>query len=130
MSEVICIKGVLTDEGIECQALRTDDNELYTLIVDKINDFQNGERVYVCGTLAEASFCTQGKTIVVSWISSDIPKCSLPSQASNVVETGSCYRLSDCKGDILANNVTKDDCFGYLGGKSWKKNGATRCWEN
>jgi hypothetical protein len=44
--------------------------------------------------------------------------------------TGACYRYSDCKGDILANNVTKDDCFKNLGGKSWKGTGTTRCWEN
>ncbi len=75
MSEVICIKGVLTDEGVECQALRTDDNELYTLVGDQVKDFKLGDKVYVSGTLAEVSFCMQGKTIAVSWISKDIPKC-------------------------------------------------------
>ncbi len=46
------------------------------------------------------------------------------------LDGGTCYRLSDCKGDVLAQNVTKDDCFRLLGGKSWKKTGTTRCWEN
>ena len=63
----IVIKGILTDEGIECQALRTDTDELYTLVGD-LKGFQVGDRVYVAGTIAEVSFCQQGVTIVVSWI--------------------------------------------------------------
>jgi|SRR5215213_911412 len=67
---VICVKGTLTDEGVECQALRSDDGELYTLLGD-LNDFRIGDKVVVCGTLVEISFCMQGTTIVVSWIGAE-----------------------------------------------------------
>ncbi|AFZ31683.1 hypothetical protein Glo7428_3197 [Gloeocapsa sp. PCC 7428] len=73
----ICVKGVLTDEGVECQTLRTADGELYTL-VGNLKEFQVGDEVYVAGTVAEFSFCLQGITIVVNWISKSAPKCSLP----------------------------------------------------
>ncbi len=63
----IVIKGVLTDEGVECQALRTDAGELYTLVGD-LKGFQVGDQVCVAGTIAESSICQQGLTIVVSWI--------------------------------------------------------------
>ena len=43
---------------------------------------------------------------------------------------GTCYAASDCQGNVLGQNVTKQDCFNYLGGASWRKNGAPRCWEN
>jgi hypothetical protein len=67
---VICVKGTLTDEGVECQALRSDDGELYTLL-GELNDFHNGDRVVVCGTTVEISFCMQGTTIVISWIGAE-----------------------------------------------------------
>jgi hypothetical protein len=66
-SATICIKGKLTDEGVECQAFRSTDGELYTLVGD-LNGFQNGDEVVVCGTIAGISFCMQGITINVSWI--------------------------------------------------------------
>ena len=69
----ICVKGKLTDEGIECQALRSIDGELFTLVGD-LNGFKNGDEVVVCGTIAEISFCMQGTTIIVSWIGKDAPK--------------------------------------------------------
>jgi len=58
----ICIKGQLTDEGVECQALRTHSNELYTLVGD-LKGFSVGDNVCVSGTVAEISFCMQGITI-------------------------------------------------------------------
>jgi hypothetical protein len=69
----ICVKGTLTDEGVECQALRSTDGELYTL-VGNVGDFTNGDEVVVCGTIAEISFCMQGTTINVSWIGKDVPR--------------------------------------------------------
>jgi hypothetical protein len=71
--QTICVRGELTDEGIECQALRSDSGELYTLVGD-LKGYKNGDKVYVCGTIADVSFCQQGTTIGVSWISKDPPK--------------------------------------------------------
>jgi hypothetical protein len=72
-SGTICVRGTLTDEGIECQALRTDTGELYTL-VGNLGGFKIGDKVYVAGTIAAVSFCMQGMTIAVSWISKGVPK--------------------------------------------------------
>ena len=69
----ICVKGTLTDEGVECQALRAIDGEVYTVVGD-LNGFQNGDEVVVCGTIANISFCMQGTTINVSWIGKEPPK--------------------------------------------------------
>ncbi|HEY0429617.1 MAG TPA: DUF5818 domain-containing protein [Pyrinomonadaceae bacterium] len=66
--EAFCVEGTLTDEGVECQAMRSDGGELYTLTGD-LRGFGNGDEVIVCGTIAEVSICQQGKTINVSWIS-------------------------------------------------------------
>ena len=52
--QMINVRGTLTDEGVECQALRGDDGELYTLTGD-LSGFENGDRVKVRGTLAEVS---------------------------------------------------------------------------
>lgn len=71
--ESICVKGVLTNEGVECQALRAEDNELYTLVGD-LNGFKIGDKVYVAGTVSQISFCMQGTTIAVTWISGAAPK--------------------------------------------------------
>ncbi len=43
---------------------------------------------------------------------------------------GNCYRGRDCTQDVLASNVTRQDCFRNLGGRSWRANDAPRCWEN
>lgn len=61
------VTGVLTDEGVECQALRTDSGTLYTLAGDA-GPFQIGDRVEVRGTIAELSYCQQGTTITVEEI--------------------------------------------------------------
>jgi long-subunit acyl-CoA synthetase (AMP-forming) len=58
------VTGTLTDEGAECQALRGDDGELYTLTGD-LSSFSAGDRVRVKGRVAEISFCQQGTTIEV-----------------------------------------------------------------
>ena len=58
------ITGVITNEGVECTALRGDDGRLYTL-AGSFGDFEPGERVRVMGRVAQASFCMQGTTIEV-----------------------------------------------------------------
>jgi hypothetical protein len=50
--------------------------------------------------------------------------------ATAVESVGNCYRFGDCRGDVLGTRVTKSECFNYLQGQSWKKDGTTRCWEN
>ena len=62
--KTVVVRGVLTDEGVECQALRSDDNTLYTL-AGKIEGFQVGDRVKVTGKVAEVSTCQQGITLDV-----------------------------------------------------------------
>ena len=62
--EVVEVTGRLTDEGVECQALRSDGGRLYTLLGD-LDGFQTGDRVRVEGQRAEMSFCMQGTTLTV-----------------------------------------------------------------
>lgn len=64
----IKVVGVLTDEGVECPALRSDDNQLYTLTPRDLHGFKVGDRVRVKGKVAERSFCQQGTTLEVSKI--------------------------------------------------------------
>ena len=68
-----CYKGELTDEGVECQAFRSDTGELFTLIGD-LEGYGNGDKVVVCGTIAEISFCMQGTTLVISYIGKKAPR--------------------------------------------------------
>jgi hypothetical protein len=68
-----CYKGVLTDEGVECQAFRSEDNELFTLI-GNLEGYGVGDQVVVCGTIAEISPCMQGTTLVISYIGKKLPK--------------------------------------------------------
>lgn len=68
--QMINVRGTLTDEGVECQALRGDDGELYTLTGD-LSGFETGDRVRVRGTVAEVSICQQGTTIEVQSIKDD-----------------------------------------------------------
>jgi len=69
-SKSITVVGTLTDEGVECQAMRENKtNKLYTLVPrEKLVDFKNGDHVKVEGTIAEISFCQQGTTINISSI--------------------------------------------------------------
>jgi len=61
------VTGRLTDEGVECPALRGEDGKLYTLS-GATDGFHTGDRVTVVGTLAEMSICMQGTTIAVQSI--------------------------------------------------------------
>ena len=57
-------RGQLTDEGVECPALRGDDGVLYTL-TGSLAEFKAGDEVIVEGRIAETSMCMQGTTIQV-----------------------------------------------------------------
>ena len=63
----VTVTGTLTDEGVECRALRAEDGALYTLTGD-LKTFKTGDRVTVTGTIAEVSTCMQGTTIAVTKI--------------------------------------------------------------
>lgn len=70
----ISMSGVLTDEGVECPAMRGDDGALYTLLPSAaIARFGPGDRLTVRGTAAETSFCQQGLTIEVTTAEADGP---------------------------------------------------------
>ncbi|HAT34537.1 MAG TPA: hypothetical protein DCS82_02385 [Rhodospirillaceae bacterium] len=62
-----CYIGQLTGEGVTCQAMRTDDGRLLTL-GGPLRGFGPGDRVCVCGPVAEISFCQQGTTVYVAKI--------------------------------------------------------------
>jgi hypothetical protein len=62
--DMVTVVGTLTDEGVECQALRGRGNRLFTLTGD-LGGFQAGDRVRVVGSVAEVSICQQGTTLVV-----------------------------------------------------------------
>jgi hypothetical protein len=64
-TRVVKVTGTLTDEGVECPALRGDDGQLYTLNRDAVEGFEIGDRVRVTGKVAEISFCRQGTTLDV-----------------------------------------------------------------
>ena len=59
------VVGTLTDEGVECPAMRGDDGTLYTLGPADLVRGEVGDRVRVVGRVAEASICMQGTTLVV-----------------------------------------------------------------
>lgn len=58
------VHGELTDEGVECPALRGPFGTLYTLAVSDL-EHGPGTEVMVRGTIAEMSTCMQGTTIAV-----------------------------------------------------------------
>jgi uncharacterized protein YgiM (DUF1202 family) len=63
----IVVTGFLTNEGLECPALRGEDGRLYTL-VGNLGMFRPGDRVRVRGPIPQSSICMQGVTIRVSSI--------------------------------------------------------------
>jgi hypothetical protein len=65
--ETLSIKGVLTAQGVECQAFRGDNGTLYTLS-GSIGSYRTGDRVCVKGHPVEMSICQQGTTIQVESI--------------------------------------------------------------
>jgi len=66
-SQSMTVTGKLTNEGVECKALRGDDGKLYTLTGD-LKGFRTGDRVKVTGRIAEMSTCMQGTTLGVEKI--------------------------------------------------------------
>jgi LysM repeat protein len=66
-SRGITVRGLMTREGVECPALRSDDGELYTL-TGRTRDFGPGDVVTVTGRPVERSICQQGTTIEVERI--------------------------------------------------------------
>jgi len=66
----ITVVGKLTDEGIECQAMRQDKTKkLFTLVPKaKLKGFKNGDHVRVVGIVPGISFCQQGTTISIKTI--------------------------------------------------------------
>lgn len=83
-----CYKGVLTDEGVECQAFRSEDGELFTLLGD-LGGFSERDKVVVCGTIAEISPCMQGTTLVISYIGKKPPRAKKSVAASARVKPSS-----------------------------------------
>jgi hypothetical protein len=65
--EAVTVTGLLTDEGVECPALRGDDGVLYTL-AGKPDPYKAGDRVTVTGVPVEVSTCMQGTTLQVKSI--------------------------------------------------------------
>jgi hypothetical protein len=62
--KTVVVVGKLTDEGVECRALRAEDGTLYTLVGD-LKDFKTGDKVRVVGERVEISTCMQGTTLSV-----------------------------------------------------------------
>jgi len=67
---VITVVRRLTDEGVECQAMRQDrTKKLFTLIPkSKLRGFHNGDHVEVKGTVQQITFCQQGTTVSINTI--------------------------------------------------------------
>jgi hypothetical protein len=59
--------GTLTDEGVECPAMRGPEGTLYTLAVTDL-EWGPGTEVMVEGTIAELAICMQGTTLEVTRI--------------------------------------------------------------
>ena len=60
----ISLRGTLTGEGTECQAMRGSDGRLYTL-TGNLKGYNVGDKVVVAGVRVEVSTCQQGTTIAV-----------------------------------------------------------------
>ena len=65
---IVTITGTVTDEGVECPAVRTVENQLYTITGGNRDQLRPGVRVRVTGEIAGISFCQQGTTISASKI--------------------------------------------------------------
>ena len=68
MAETVCVQGILR-RGNPCWALERQDAERIFLIGD-LTQVRDGQRVIVCGTPAEVSFC-DGNTLAVSFIAAN-----------------------------------------------------------
>ena len=62
----VALDGTMTDEGVECPTMRTDDGTLYSLALrTPQNQIFPGQKIHVEGTVAQISICQQGTTIEV-----------------------------------------------------------------
>ncbi|KQT45097.1 hypothetical protein ASG43_12385 [Aureimonas sp. Leaf454] len=66
----VTVSGLLTREGVECPALRSEDGDLFTLS-GRLGGFRPGDAVTVTGRIADMSTCQQGTTIEVERIDAD-----------------------------------------------------------
>lgn len=66
---ILMRRGVLTDQGIQCQAFRDEAGVLYTLVGD-LGGFVTGDHVQVIGRVVAMSICMQGTTLEVLGIAS------------------------------------------------------------
>lgn len=73
-TRLVTVVGRLTDEGIECPALRGDDGQLYTLLGRDLGELPVETRVSVTGERLDFSSCQQGITIKVRSISPAVPR--------------------------------------------------------
>lgn len=62
LAAMITVSGVVTDEGVECRAMRGDDGVLYTFN-DLPGEIEAGDRIEVRGTEMGDSTCQQGVTL-------------------------------------------------------------------
>ena len=72
-NERVAVVGRLTSEGVECQALRGDDGQLYTLL-GNIGALPVETRVRILGKRLDFSSCQQGITIRVQSITPADPR--------------------------------------------------------
>ena len=57
------ISGVVTNEGVECPAVRGEDGKLYTIVGADREKLKPGVRVKITGEPVQMSTCMQGTTI-------------------------------------------------------------------
>ena len=91
------VRGTLTNEGVECQALRSTTGDLFTL-VGNLGGFKAGDRVVVVGTEAEISYCMQGTTLGIISITADAassPAAGTGSRRDFGRGTYKCLRMGD-----------------------------------
>ncbi len=62
LAAMIAVSGVVTDEGVECRAMRGDDGVLYTFR-DLPDEIEAGDRIEVRGAEMGDSTCQQGVTL-------------------------------------------------------------------
>ena len=64
----ICVRGRLTERGVECQTMRSTDGTLYSFAGGRVVEGEVGAELCACGVPSAMSFCQQGQTLVVATI--------------------------------------------------------------
>lgn len=63
----VTVSGTMSDAGVTCGAMRSDDGVLYTFRrTAQIRQFHPGDRVKIEGRVQPAAICQQGTTLVVT----------------------------------------------------------------